>query len=216
MKGAAAIGLVALAVVVLTSCSSGRQSAAFTLDGVSAPPRVCALNPQNFAQAERVPDFREDDGCGVVNGYKVYTINDVGLSPSALITCDLADAVSTWLSTAVQPAAKAAYGQRVVAIKVAASYSCRARNNKYGAKLSEHGFGNALDIASFTLADGREVSVVSGYYGSAADQKFLRSIRGQACSLFSTVLGPGSDAEHRDHFHLDKMFLRKGRGSYCH
>ena len=216
MKGAAAIGLVALAVLVLASCSSGRRSAAFTLEGVSTPPRVCALNPQKFAQAERVPDFHEANGCGVVNGYKIYTINDVGLSPSALITCDMADAVSTWLSSAVQPAAMAAYGQRVVALKVVASYSCRARNNKYGAKLSEHGFGNALDIASFTLADGREISVVRDYYGNAADQKFLHSIRAQACGLFSTVLGPGSDAEHHDHFHLDKMFLRKGRGSYCH
>lgn len=206
----------ALGILTLTSCSSGKKSAAFTLDGVTAPPQVCALNPQNFAQAERVPDFHEANGCGVVNGYKIYTINDVGLSPSALLTCDLADAVSMWLSNVVQPAAQSAYGQRVVAIKVLASYSCRPRSNKYGAKLSEHGFGNAIDIASFTLADGREVSVLQNYYGNGVDSQFLHNIRGQACGLFSTVLGPGSDAEHSNHFHLDKMFLRKGRGTYCH
>ena len=216
MNKLAATSFAVVALMFLASCSSGRRSAEFTLDGVTPPPRVCALNPQNFAQAERVPDFHSDNGCGVANGYKVYTINDVGLNPSALITCDLADAVSTWLSTVVQPAAQATYGQRVVAIKVLASYSCRSRDNKYGAKLSEHGFGNAIDIGAFILEDGREVNVLRDYYGNGPDQQFLHAIRAQACGLFSTVLGPGSDADHANHFHLDKMFLRPGRGTYCH
>ena len=215
MNKLGATRLAVVALLFLASCSSGRRSAEFTLAGVTAPPRVCALNPQDFAQAERVPDFHLDNGCGVANGYKIYTINDVGLNPSALITCDLADSVSTWLSTVVQPAAQATYGQRVVAIKVLASYSCRSRDNKYGAKLSEHGFGNAIDIGSFILEDGREVNVLHDYYGNGPDQKFLHSVRAQACGLFSTVLGPGSDADHANHFHLDKMFLRPGRGTYC-
>ena len=216
MRSAPALVFSALAILVLASCSSGRRSAEFTLDGVTAPPRVCSLDPQSFAQAERISDFREANGCGVVNGYKVYTINDVGLTPSATITCDLADAVSNWLSNTVQPMAQTVYGQRVVAIKVLASYSCRPRSNRSGAKLSEHGFGNAIDIGSFILADGREVSVLNDYYGSGPDQQFLHGIRARACGLFNTVLGPGSDADHRNHFHLDKMFLRKGRGTYCH
>ncbi|MEO9169101.1 MAG: extensin family protein, partial [Aestuariivirga sp.] len=54
------------------------------------------------------------------------------------------------------------------------------------------------------------------YYGSGPDQQFLHAIRAHACGLFSTVLGPGSDADHSNHFHLDKMFLRPGRGAYCH
>ena len=212
----ASAALAVFALILLASCSSGRRSAEFTLDGVTPPPRVCSLNPQNFAQAERVPDFHLGNGCGVANGYKVYTINDVGLNPSALITCDLADAVSTWLSTVVQPTAQATYGQRVVAIKVLASYSCRPRDNKSGAKLSEHGFGNAIDLGAFILEDGREVNVLHDYYGNGPDQQFLHTIRAHACGLFSTVLGPGSDADHANHFHLDKMFLRSGRGTYCH
>ncbi len=212
MKICAALFIAAL---ILASCSSGRRSAQFTLDGVTAPPRVCALNPDNFAQAERVPDFKQANGCGVVNGYKVYTINDIALSSSATVTCDMADAVSIWLSTVVQPMAQQVYGQRVVSINVLASYACRPRSNKYGAKLSEHGFGNAIDIGGFTLADGREINVLNDYYGSGANQQFLRGIRARACGLFNTVLGPGSDADHRNHFHLDKMFLRKGRGTYC-
>ena len=213
MKRAAAL---VLAACLLISCSSGRQSAEFTLDGVNSPPKVCTLNPQNFAQAERVPDFHEGNGCGVVNGYKIYTINDIGLSPDALITCDLADSLSTWLATVVQPAAQTNYGQRVVSIKVLASYSCRSRDNVFGAKLSEHGFGNAIDLGAFILADGREVNVLHDYYGSKQDQQFLRQIRRAACGYFSTVLGPGADGYHANHFHLDKMLVRKGRGTYCH
>ena len=158
-----ATSLAVFALILLASCSSGRRSAEFTLDGVTPPPRVCSLNPQNFAQAERVPDFHLGHVCGVVNGYKVYTINDVGLNPSAFITCDLADAVSTWLSTVVQPAAQATYGQRVVAINVLASYSCRPRVHKSGSTLSEHGFGKAIDLAAFHLSDGPEVKLLPRY-----------------------------------------------------
>ena len=206
-----------LAASLLVSCSStGRRSAEFTLEGVSLPSKVCALNPQNFAQAEHIADFRLPNGCGITNGYKIYTINDIGLQPAAEITCDMADSLSTWLADVVQPAARAVYGVRVVSLKVLASYSCRARDNVFGAKLSEHGFGNAIDLGAFILADGREVNVLHDYYGSAQDQHFLQQIRKAACGYFSTVLGPGADRYHANHFHLDKMFLRKGRGVYCH
>jgi hypothetical protein len=30
-------------------------------------------------------------------------------------------------------------------------------------------------------------------------------VRRGACDSFTTVLGPGYDANHRDHFHLDLM-----------
>jgi len=207
---------VIMLVVALASCSSGRREAAFTLEGVSAPEGVCAVNPQQFGKAEPIPDFREGNGCGINNGFRVFTIGDVGLSPEAMITCDLADALNTWIASSVQPTAQAVYGQKVVSFKVAASYACRPRNNVRGAKLSEHGQGDAIDIAAFTLADGREVNVLTNYYGNAQDQRFLRTVRGQGCGLFHTVLGPGSDPYHRDHIHLDRQRERRGGGPYCH
>ena len=88
-------------------------------------------------------------------------------------------------------------------------------NSQRGAKLSEHGQGDAIDIAGFTLANGREVVVARDYYGNAQDQRFLRTIRAQACGPFHTVLGPGSDPFHRDHIHLDRQHERSG-GAYCH
>ena len=203
-------------VAMLASCSAGRRNAEFTLDGVQAPPLVCPADPRTFADAVPIPDFQEGNGCGITQGYRVMSLAHIAFSEPAQITCGEANSLNSWVASSVQPAAREIYGQPVVAFKVAASYACRARNNLHGAKLSEHGHGNAIDIASFTLADGREIVVLTGYYGSAADQRFLRTVRAQACGIFHTVLGPGSDFYHRDHIHLDMQALRRHGGVYCH
>ena len=204
-----------LSVAILSACSPGRRNAAFSLDGVSAPAGSCQIDPKSFGQAEPVADFHEGNGCGLSNGYRVFSVANINFSQPAMITCGIADALNLWIAQSVQPAAQSIYSSNVVSFKVAASYACRPRNNVRGAKLSEHGFGNAIDIAAFTLANGREIIVERDYYGNAQDQKFLRMIRSQACGLFHTVLGPGSDSEHRDHIHLDLQKERSG-GPYCH
>src|SRR5436305_15059094 len=76
--------------------------------------------------------------------------------------------------------------------------------NSY-AHISEHAFGNALDIAGFTLADGRQVSVKDGWRGLPEEQGFLRDVQAAACQQFTTVLAPGSNAYHYDHIHVDLM-----------
>ncbi|MBG1231976.1 extensin-like domain-containing protein [Aestuariivirga litoralis] len=201
---------------LLAACSTGPRSAQFTLEGVQAPKSTCAVDPQSFAQATPLPDIEEGNGCRVSPAYKISAVNDVQFSPSAVVNCDLADSVSGWITRNVQPAAQAAYGQKVVSAEIASSYACRARDNIRGAKLSEHGFGNAIDFGGFTLADGREVSVVRDYYGKLDDQQFLHRIRQEACGPFHTVLGPGSDRFHKDHIHLDLQHDRRGGGPYCH
>ncbi len=80
--------------------------------------------------------------------------------------------------------------------------------------MSEHGFGNAIDIAGFTLESGRKVMVLDGWNGRGDERKFLRQVRAEACGPFMTVLGPGSDAHHRDHLHLDLQHRRSG-SRYC-
>ncbi len=181
---------VIMLVVALASCSSGRREAAFTLEGVSAPEGVCAVNPQQFGKAEPIPDFREGNGCGINNGFRVFTIGDVGLSPEAMITCDLADALNTWIASSVQPTAQAVYGQKVVSFKVAASYACRPRNNVRGAKLSEHGQGDAIDIAAFTLADGREVNVSPIIMATHKTSAFCARCVAKAVGYFTPCWGP--------------------------
>jgi hypothetical protein len=84
-------------------------------------------------------------------------------------------------------------------------------NGQRGARISEHAFGNALDIAAFILANGQTVTVRDGWRGSAEEQAFLHDVQGAACAQFSTVLAPGSNAFHYDHIHVDLMRRASGR-----
>jgi hypothetical protein len=86
-------------------------------------------------------------------------------------------------------------------------------NGNSRAHISEHAFGNALDIASFTLADGRRISVKDGWKGLPEEQGFLRDVQGAACQQFNTVLAPGSNVYHYDHIHVDLMRRASGASS---
>jgi hypothetical protein len=138
----------------------------------------------------------------------------VMVEPRATLACPLIGEVDRWLAEAVQPAAAAWFGEQVVEIKQLSAYSCRTMNGQPGANISEHAFGNALDVAVFKLASGREVAVKDGWKGAYEERGFLRQVHAAACERFSTVLGPGADAFHYDHFHLDLARRSSGR-SVC-
>ncbi|MBJ6124739.1 extensin family protein [Microvirga splendida] len=143
--------------------------------------------------------------CGMDYPFKVSAFNNgsVGLKSKVTLACPIIPRIDIWLDEIVRPAAEMYFGVPLADIK-AGSYSCRPRNNQRGAKLSEHSFGNALDVMGFVLADGREISVANGWRGrDPAEQEFLREAFVGACRYFTTVLGPGSDAFHYDHFHID-------------
>ena len=134
----------------------------------------------------------------------------VALTPDAEMNCAMAEAAARFLAEVVEPAAKAELGSGLKSVEQASAFVCRPRHN--GAKLSEHAFGNALDIAAFILADGTRVEI-----GSAPPErqaKFLAKVRQAACGPFKTVLGPGSDADHARHFHFDLEPRRNG-GTFC-
>jgi hypothetical protein len=114
----------------------------------------------------------------------------------------------------VQPSAMRWFGARVVEIKQISAYSCRGMNGNSRAHISEHAFGNALDIAAFTLADGRRITVKDGWKGMPEEQGFLRDVQGAACQQFNTVLAPGSNVYHYDHIHVDLM-RRASRRIIC-
>lgn len=172
--------------------------------------------PTSFIQ-----QMREISGpgvCGLVHPFKVHALADgaVSLSAGATLGCPMMQPLEAWLREVVQPAAMASFGMPVVELKIAAAYGCRPRNNRRGAKLSEHAFGNALDVGAFVLADGRSVQVKSGWRGSPEEQYLLHAAHGGACNYFTTVLGPGSDSHHSDHIHMD-LARHDARGTrrYC-
>jgi len=151
---------------------------------------------------------------GPAQGNAVAALGPVAVRPAATLACPIVSALDRWLADSVQPAATRWFGARVVEIKQISAYSCRGMNGNAGAHISEHAFGNALDIAAFTLDDGRRISVKDGWRGLPEEQGFLRDVQAAACQQFSTVLAPGSNAYHYDHIHVDLM-RRASRRAVC-
>ena len=147
-------------------------------------------------------------------GNSVASFGPVALKPAATLACPIVSVLDRWLADAVQPAAMRWFGVRVAEIKQISAYSCRGMNGNSRAHISEHAFGNALDIAAFVLADGRRISVKDGWRGMPEEQGFLRDVQGAACAQFNTVLAPGSNAAHHDHIHVDLM-RRSSRRAIC-
>jgi hypothetical protein len=133
------------------------------------------------------------------------------VQPAATLACPLVSALDNWVASSVQPAAMRWFGQPVSEIRQISAYSCRSMNGQRGTPISEHAFGNALDIAAFTLADGRKVTVKDGWRGLPEEQGFLRDVHASACRQFATVLAPGSNAFHYDHIHVDLARRASGR-----
>jgi hypothetical protein len=161
--------------------------------------------------------IREQGVCGIYKPLKVSAMADghVSVGPSATLNSPMTAAVEAWLDDAVQPAAMEWFGAPVVEIRQISSYSCRPRNNEAGEKLSEHAYGNALDVAAFKLADGRTITVKTDWNGDPYAQGFLREAIAAACTRFKTVLGPGVKY-HGDHFHLDLAHHNEaGTSRYC-
>ncbi len=131
------------------------------------------------------------------------------VSPPATLACPIVSALDKWVSESVQPAALRWFNQPVVEIKQISSYSCRGMVGGHG--VSEHSYGNALDIAGFILADGRKVMVKTGWNGAPEEAGFLHDVQGAACSVFTTVLAPGYNVYHYDHIHVDLMRRASGR-----
>lgn len=143
--------------------------------------------------------------CGMDSGFKVTAFSDgaVRLAQPITINCPAIAEVETWISQSVQPAAQARFGQPVVGLVQTGAYSCRAMTGSRNGKLSEHAFGNAIDIGGFRLADGRVIKIQTGWRSSDEQERaFLRDTLADGCEEFTTALGPGAPAHH-DHFHLD-------------
>jgi hypothetical protein len=135
----------------------------------------------------------------------------VEVKPAATLACPIVSMLDQWITAAVQPAALKWFRQPVVEIKQISAYSCRGMNGNPNAHISEHAFGNALDIAEFTLADGHKVSVQYGWHGTPEEQGFLHDVQAAACEDFTTVLAPGANVYHYNHIHVDLMRHYNGR-----
>jgi hypothetical protein len=163
-------------------------------------------------EAKRVSAPLTGPGCGIDEPVTISAIirpdsRKISVAASGVMRCALAKEFATWaagdFSTILETG-----GQKIETIVTGSSYECRPRNRVAGAKLSEHGKGNALDIRGVKFAGGAHALV--GDKASPIPEALFVS----ACKTFATVLGPGSDGYHEDHMHIDLAARRPG-SHYC-
>jgi hypothetical protein len=178
------------------------------------PPQRAQPAPVYQQPQQTAPVYRESPrsvpALGPARAPRMAATTPATLAPAATLACPIVSALDHWVSDGVQPAAMRWFGSQVVEIKQISSYSCRGMVGAGGSGISEHAFGNAIDIAAFTLADGRRVTVQEGWRGTPEEQGFLRDVHLAACDNFSTVLAPGYNAAHYNHIHVDLMRRANG------
>lgn len=134
---------------------------------------------------------------------KVARLADgIALPQGATLTCRTAEALARWV-TEVQVEADKTLKHGLTGLELGGTYVCRGQNHDVDAKLSEHAFANAVDVMAFTFA-GRASIPVKAMPDGSDEAQFLDAVRAKACGFFRTVLGPGTNAAHANHFHLDE------------
>ncbi|RFC62652.1 hypothetical protein DYI37_15600 [Fulvimarina endophytica] len=155
--------------------------------------------------------IRAGKSCGVPHPVRVTKIaKGVAMSPAATLNCDAAFRISRWVDQEVKPASRSNLGTHVTTLKNSSSYRCSRVAGSGG--ISQHATGNALDVAGFVMANGQYIDVEKKGTFSGGEKGFQDEIRRSACRWFGTVLGPGYDFLHRNHFHLD---AREREKKFC-
>jgi len=178
----------------------------------SPQPSACRLAlTDTIAIAPSIPDIHGAGGCGGEDLVRLEAIvlpdkRQVSVKPAAILRCAMASALADWIRTDIAPLA-VGLGSAISDLDNFDSFECRGRNRVVGARLSEHGRANALDVRAFKLANGRSISLTD----RTVPRELRETVLHSACARFPTVLGPGSDWYHEDHIHLDLM---ERRGNY--
>ena len=175
-------------------------------------PTACRLRlTAALAVAPSLPPISGPGECEVPDVVRLEAVvladqTRVAMTPPAIMRCTMAEAIVSWVREEAAPRALD-LGSPLKSVVNLASFDCRGRNNILGAKISEHGKGNALDIHALKLASGKVVELTD----PQVPRDFREGLRTSVCARFMTVLGPGSDGYHEDHVHVD---LAERRNNY--
>jgi hypothetical protein len=174
------------------TCLARLDAAGVKADPVSAPPAPLA-------------------DCGIATPLRLTSIGLAGggtldLPDRPILDCEFAAVFTDYARNLMAPLGAAMLGSPLASLSTGPGFECRGRNRVAGAKTSAHGKGIAIDLASITLADHRRIAMAR--QAGPTEALFIHTMRQAACGWFTTVLGPGSDAAHAEHFHFD--ILRHG------
>ena len=162
-----------------------------------------------------LPRISQGPACGIAYPIKLTALSGgIRIKPAATLDCQVTVEFAKWVKRDVAPAARMRYLSGISSMTQLSSYSCRTMNSQPGAPMSEHAHGNAIDIGSITLNSGRQIDVRKPGWFAFRQRGFLNAVRADSCGYFNTVLGPGTNKYHWNHFHFDLRQRRSGR-TYC-
>ena len=162
---------------------------------------------------KELPPINDGGSCRIDHPIKVSVLpGNVGLKPAATLNCEMALTFAKWTKNELNPAARMRYWSKVKTIH---QLSTDPRRINRSHSMSEHSKGNALDVGRIELGNGRDIDVEKPGLFAFRTRGFLSNVRADGCEYFSTVLGPGYNYDHRNHFHFDLANRRNGRHA-CH
>jgi hypothetical protein len=172
---------------------------------IESEPSPCQVRLSEIAEFKPEPPIT---GPGECTATDVVNVNDVLLpdnhrvvfSPVVTLQCSMAEVVAHWIRDDVTPTLDT-FGMSLRGVETLESFGCRSFNGINGAKLSEHGHANALDVRSLKIANGTVIELAN----ATVSKPLREQLRQTACARFSTVLGNGADAYHENHVHIDLM-----------
>jgi hypothetical protein len=210
------IPAICLALLVAPALSSTSLWAAQASDGGSATInsttgavqlRQC-LSDLKAADVEfRDLGNQTKEGCTVEGAIELDAVaspfGKVSLTAKPTMACVFARHFTLWIRDVGAPLALAYMGSKLTAIETGPGLVCRNRIGEPGEKVSEHAKGDAIDIMAFRFESGQKLSVKEASASTKIDGLLMNALRTTACGYFTTVLGPGSNEAHKEHFHLD-------------
>jgi hypothetical protein len=158
--------------------------------------------------------------CSVADAVQVQSMSigadTLKLPDQPTFNCGFAVKFASWIKNEASPLVNGALKTSIASMGTGPGFQCRGRNGDISAKLSEHAFGNAVDIERIKLADGETIEIKDAITSGAKYQPVLFALRAAGCQYFTTVLGPGANAAHATHFHFDLARRgKKGNHTMC-
>jgi hypothetical protein len=161
-----------------------------------------------------LPRIQDGPSCGIDYPIELRGLSgNIDVKPAVKLNCQVTEAFAKWVKYELAPSSRYRYWSGVKTIRPLGGYSCRTMNSRRGNPMSEHARGNAIDVGKFVLKNGKEIDVRKKGLFAFRERGLLKAVRADSCKYFNTVLGPGSDPFHKDHFHFD---LRTRTSGYRH
>jgi hypothetical protein len=158
--------------------------------GVTFTQSKASFTPCNIDNPVELDSIKTDNDSVTFNGKPTFN-------------CTFALKFSQWVADVAIPVVRDQEDKALIALSTGPGFECRNRNGDTTAKISEHASGNAVDIDQIVLADKSRIAISQVANTSDPHYRMLMALRTSACGYFTTVLGPGSNAAHASHYHLD-------------